>query len=133
MPALTSMLRPRRTVSALVSTALLSAVVAVPLLGSSTAAQASVTQTPGLVAGKTLSGMINHQGPTYANTFGSWRNAPITAITTYTAVDSLANVTGMGSIGWWQPMNVHHVWSMPLIPEDGSSTLEKAAAGAYDA
>src|SRR3954447_2202054 len=133
MSALASMLRPRRTLSALVSTALLGAVVAVPLFSSSTEAHAAVRQTPRLVAGKTLSGMINHQGPTYASAFGTWRNAPITAITTYTAVDSWANITAMGSIGWWQPINVHHVWSMPLIPEDGTSTLEKAAAGAYDA
>ncbi|BEP13509.1 hypothetical protein acdb102_18200 [Acidothermaceae bacterium B102] len=134
MPALATKftLKPQRTISALAASAVLSAVVAFPLL-SSPAAHAGVTQTPGLVAGKTLSGMINHQGPTYANAFGTWRKAPITAVTVYTAVDSWANITAMGSIGYWSGINVHHVWSMPLIPEDGSSTLEKAAAGSYDA
>src|SRR3954463_14748900 len=132
LTSLTHLVRPKRTISALIATALVSAAVSVPLLHSPNA-DASVVQTPGLRAGTTLSGVINHQGPTFANNFASWRGAPVTAMTTYTAVDSWANITAMGSIGWWQPLNVHHVWSMPLIPEDGVSTLEQAASGAADA
>jgi Glycosyl hydrolase family 26 len=129
--ALGNLFSPTRAVAAVAAAALATAVIALPLL-EAPHAHAAVAQTPGLTAGKTLSGMINHQGPTYANTFGSWRGAPITAIDTYTAVDSWASITAMGSIGWWSGLNAHQVWSMPLIPEDGTSTLEAAAAGNYD-
>ena len=131
MPSLTSVLKPKRTVSALVSTALLSAAVAVPLL-TSPAAHASVKQTPGLDPGHTLSGVIHKLGPGFQSTFASYRNAPITTVTAYGGTDSWNDITAMGSIGWWQQTPVHHTWSLPLIPSDGSSTLTAAAAGAYD-
>src|SRR2546423_360885 len=108
MPALASSLRPKRTISALVSSAVLSAVVAVPLLGTP-AAHASITQTPGLRAGHSLSGVINHLGPGFTSTFAAYRNAPIKAVVAYGGTDSWSSITAMGSIGWWQQVPVHHV------------------------
>ena len=131
MPAVASLLKPRRTLSALLGSALLSAVVAVPLLASPSA-DAAVKQTPGLTPGHTLSGVIHHLGPNFTSTFAAYRNAPITAVVAYGGTDSWSSITAMGSIGWWQQVPVHHVWSMPLIPSDGSSSIAAAGAGSYD-
>ena len=131
MLTLLNRLRPKRTASALAASAMLSTLIAVPLLNSP-AAQAAVTQTPGLKAGTTLSGVINRLGPNFSDTWASWRKSPITTVTTYGGTDSWASITAMGSIGWWQKVPVHHTWSMPMIPEDGHSTLEAAASGSYD-
>ena len=97
---LATLLRPKRTISAIVASAVASAVVAVPLL-TAPSAGASVVQTPGLTSG-TLSGVINHLGPNYDSTWSSWRNNPNSTVTAYGGTDSWASITAMGSIGWWR-------------------------------
>jgi hypothetical protein len=135
MSTLTTLLRPKRGASAVAAAAVISALVAVPLAHSPRAA-ASVTQSPGLVAGQTLSGDVNPpgQGASFAQSFGSWRGKALQAVTTYTGTDSWSSMTG--STQWvaqtWAPLNAHEVWSVPLIPSDGTSTLETAATGAYN-
>jgi methionine-rich copper-binding protein CopC len=122
------------TVSTALATVLVGAAVAAPVLLSPTAG-ASVTQSPGLTPGKVLSGVVIRGGTSAANSFGAWRGAPVTAVVDYTGTDSWAsitNVAGQGLTGYWAGETAHRVWSVPLIPSDGSSSLETAATGAYN-
>ena len=121
-------------VSAAVATALAVATVAVPVLSSPTAA-AGVTQSPGLSDGKVLSGVVIRGGTSAANAFGAWRHQPVSVVVDYIATNSWANITnvsGEGLQSYWNGETAHRVWSVPLIPNDGSSSLEAAAGGSYN-
>ena len=136
MAALARLFRHRRTAVPLLATALLGATVAVPLAVSSATAGASVTQSPGLVAGQTLSGSAIRGGTAGANAFGAWRGAPVKVVVDYIGTNSWAsidNVAGQGLTGYWAGLDAHRVWSVPLIPSDGSSSLATAATGSYNA
>jgi Glycosyl hydrolase family 26 len=123
----------RRAVSAALTTAVAATAVAIPVLSGSTAT-ASTTQFPGLSAGHTLSGAVI-RGVSAANTFGNWRHSPVTVINDYTNTDNWANIVNVANqhlASQWAGLNAHHVWSVPLIPMNGSSSLEAGAAGAND-
>ncbi len=135
MPSLTRLMRGARAVTPLMAVAVISSTVAVPLINSAPAA-AAVTQSPGLTPGKALSGTAIRGGAAAATTFGNWRGKPIEVVTDYIGTNSwysISNVAGQGLTGYWAGLNAHRVWSVPLIPSDGSSSLETAATGAYDA
>ena len=59
----------------------------------------------------------------------------MTAVVDYIGTDSwnsITNIAGQGLTGYWAGAAAHRVWSVPLIPSDGSSCLEAAASGSYD-
>ncbi len=125
--------RPLAAVSGVLVAAVAAATVAIPMLQAPTAA-ASVNH-PGLSSSKVLSGVVIHGGTKAAKAFGDWRHQPVTAVVTYTSTNSWANITnvvGQGLTGYWSGLHAHMVWSVPLIPSDGSSSLATAATGAYD-
>ncbi len=121
--------------SASLATALTTAAVTLPVLTSGSTAGASVTQSPGLSSTKVLSGVVIRGGTAAANAFGSWRHQAITTVVDYIGTDSwnsITNVAGQQLTGYWAGSNAHRVWSVPLIPSDGSSSLSSAADGSYD-
>ncbi|MDX6228878.1 MAG: hypothetical protein QOI76_2268 [Frankiales bacterium] len=121
-------------VSAVSVTVLATAAAVIPSLGGPTAA-ASLTQSPGLSANKVLSGVVIKGGTAAANAFASWRHQPVTAVISYIGTDSwnsITNVAGQGLTGYWAGEAAHRVWSVPLIPSDGSSSLQTAATGSYN-
>jgi hypothetical protein len=120
--------------SAALATVLATAGVVIPTLGGPRAA-ASVAQSPGLSASKVLSGVVIQGGAAAANAFASWRHQPVTAVVAYIGTDSwnsITNVAGQGLTGYWAGTSAHRVWSVPLIPSDGSSSLQTAASGSYN-
>ncbi|MDX6243551.1 MAG: hypothetical protein QOE76_1274 [Frankiales bacterium] len=121
--------------SGALATALIAAAVAIPALTSSPTASAGVTQSPGLTAGKVLSGVVIRGGTSAANAFGAWRHQPVSVVVDYIGTDSwnsITNVAGQGLQSYWAGETAHRVWSVPLIPSDGSSSLQAAASGSYN-
>jgi hypothetical protein len=97
-------------------------------------AEAAVTKLA-LSPGRTLSGVVGAGGQSAIDAFGAFRGRPVEVITSYTSTSSWSTVTGVtrqGLTSAWNNSSAHRVWSMPLIPSDGSSTMEQAAAGAYN-
>jgi hypothetical protein len=96
-----------------------------------------VDYTGAIPAGTTLSGVL--EVPTAIGgvrqgvlNFGTWRNKPVQVVTAFTGGMTWAGITGITSQGqtkYWDGTGFHVSWSMPLIPADGSDTLENAAAG----
>jgi hypothetical protein len=122
------------TLSAALATAVAAGAVAVPLFSNPTAS-AGVTQSPGLTPGKVLSGVVIKGGTAAADAFGAWRHQPVSVVVGYIGTDSwksITNVAGQGLTGYWAGETAHRVWSVPLIPSDGSSSLQAAASGSYN-
>jgi hypothetical protein len=97
---------------------------------------ASAAVTPlGLTAGKTLSGSVGKGGQPAMSAFGAWRGRPVEVVTNYLGTDSwygITNVVGQALTHYWDGSNVHRVWSVPMLPADGTGTLQAEAAGAYN-
>jgi len=124
----------RKTLVRLVA-ALGSAVLASMSVAAAVPAAASVTRLP-LATGQTLSGVVGGGGEPAADAFSSWRGRPVQVITSYTSTNSWDLITGVTTQGLTQiyhGTNAHLVWSVPLLPLDGSASLALAATGAYNA
>ena len=97
-------------------------------------ASADVAPQP-LVAGRTLSGVVGSGGQAAVDAFAQWRGHPVEVVTGYLGTnswDSITSVTKYGLTKYWDNSNAHMVWSVPLLPADGSASLETAATGAYN-
>ena len=67
--------------------------------------------------------------------FGAWRNSPVTVVNDYTNTDNWSNIVNVDKQNLaqaWNGINAHHVWSLPLVPIGGGSSIEAGARGAYD-
>ena len=121
--------RRKSTLAAVVATVTLS-LIPVLSVGSATAA---VSRVP-LTAGRTLSGVVGG-GTVKTAAFATWRNRPNEAITGYTSTDSWDAITGVtkqGLTSLYSGTSAHMVWSLPLVPGNGTGSLSQAAAGAYN-
>ena len=119
--------RNKSALAALVATLCLIPVLCV---GTATAAVSRIPLTPG----RTLSGVVGG-GPVKTAAFATYRSRPNEAITGYTSTDSWDAITGVtrqGLTGLYTNTNAHMVWSMPLVPGNGTSSLSQAATGAYN-
>jgi hypothetical protein len=88
-----------------------------------------------LIAGRTLSGVVASGGQSAIDAFSTWRGHPVEVVTGYTGTqtwDSITSVTKYGLTKYWDNSNAHMVWSVPLLPLDGTASLETAATGAYN-
>ncbi|BEP13263.1 hypothetical protein acdb102_15740 [Acidothermaceae bacterium B102] len=98
-------------------------------------ATASVSRIP-LATGRTLSGVVGGGGESTADAFAAYRGRANEVVTSYTSTDSWDLITGVTKQGLTQiysGTNAHLVWSVPLLPLNGSASLSQAAAGAYNA
>ncbi len=82
-----------------------------------------------------LSGAFIGQGATDTSVqrMGQWRGRPLEVLTVYPDYQSWAGIAS----STWVFTGVKHyrgrlVYSLPLLPEDGSATLAEVAAGKYD-
>ncbi|BEP13271.1 hypothetical protein acdb102_15820 [Acidothermaceae bacterium B102] len=124
--------RAVRAVSATLTTFVAASAVALPVLTPSAAHAQTIF--PGLTPGRTLSGAVM-RGVGNVNAFGAWRNLPVTVVTDYTNTDHWANIVNVDHQNLaqsWSGLNAHHVWSVPLVPLDHSSSIQAGARGAYD-
>ena len=100
----------------------------------STASPTPVATGQGIVPGRTLSGVAG-VGTDKAAAFGAWRGKPVDVVVDYTGTrtwDGIAQVKREGLLDRGLPSTVHRVFSVPLIPSDDGSTLERGANGEYD-
>jgi hypothetical protein len=125
--------RAVRAATATLTTFVTAGAVALPVL-SPTAAHAQ-TIFPGLAQGRTLSG-VTMRGVSAVQAFGSWRNLPVAAVNDYTNTDNWANIVDVNRENlaqtWSGLPNTHHIWSLPLVPLGGGSSIQSGANGAYD-
>jgi hypothetical protein len=100
----------------------------------STASPTPVATSQGIVPGRTLSGVAG-VGTDKAAAFGVWREKPVDVVVDYTGTrtwDGISQVKREGLLDRGLPSTVHRVFSVPLIPSDDGSTLERGANGEYD-
>ena len=76
------------------------------------------------------------RGVSAVQAFGSWRNLPVAVVNDYTNTDNWANIVDVDrenlAQSWSGLPNTHHVWSLPLVPIGGGSSIQAGARGAYD-
>ena len=103
--------------------------------GTATGAAATTLpiETGTIPAGVKLSGVIDHGPASDTAAFSTWRGAPVQVVTDYLGGNNwaaLANTTWAS--GRWQGTKYHFVWSMFMLPTDGSGNLATGATGAYN-
>ena len=92
--------RTARAVVVVLTAAVASASVAIPMLGNGPTAVAGVTQSPGLSSDKVLSGVVIRGGTSAADAFASFRHQAVTTVVDYIGTDSwhsITNVAGQAS------------------------------------
>ena len=123
--------RRKFTLAAVVATLSL---FSVPVLTAGPAAAAPVVRIP-LTAGRTLSGVVGGGGETTADAFAAYRGRANEVVTSYISTNSWDAITGVSKQGLtslYSGTNAHLVWSVPLLPLNGSATLAQAATGMFN-